>query len=156
MGGFRRRNRAVRSRTRPISRTRLAESPPHPEICALARISGLSPQAGRGEGKSRLFRPHGRVAAGAAGGRDDGGVAGVGGRGVHVGIHAGGRTEHAVGFGELVAERFPGLAGGGAVGRGGAVRAVLRHAVGGVLGRWRRSRLRRRRRERRGLRDRGA
>jgi hypothetical protein len=102
-----------------------------------------------------LFRPYRRVTAGAARGRDDRhGAVRAGRRRVHLGIAAGGRAEHAVRFGELVAERFPGLARGGAVGL--AVGAILRRATGGVLRGWRRGRLRRRRRGGRGLRDRAA
>ena len=69
-------------------------------------------------------------------------------------LFPGGRTKHALGFRQLVAERFPGLAGGGAVGR--AVRAVLRRAIGCVLRGRRRGLLRRRRRGGWGLRDRCA
>ncbi len=88
-------------------------------------------------------------------GRDDRGVAaGVGRRGVHVGIDARGRAEHAVGFGQLVAERFPGLAGGGAIrGRG---QPIGWGTAGGALRGRRRGRLRRRRRGGRSLRDRTA
>ena len=106
------------------------------------------------EQQTGLFRPHRRVAAGAAGGRDHGGGAGVGGRGVHVGVDAGGRAEHAVGLGEPVAERFPRLAGGGAaVGGGGQ---PVRGRAAAALRRVRRGLLRRRSRGGRGLRDRAA
>lgn len=129
------------------------EGPPHPESARRAD-SGLSP-AGRGEGKRPLFRPDVRVAAGAAGGRDHRGVAASAGRGgVHIGIDARGRAEHAVGLGELVAERFPGLAGRGAV-RGGS-QPIGWGAAGGALRGWRRGLLWRRRRGGRGLRDRAA
>ena len=125
--------------------------PALPDIHAFLRGRGgvrlLPGHAGERRAILKLFRPDRGVAAGAAGGRDDGHAAVRARRGgVHVRIDAGGRAEHAVGFGEFVAERFPGLAGGGAVGHGGAVRAVLRGAVGRALRGWRRGRLRRRRR----------
>ena len=75
--------------------------------------------------------------------------------GVHFGVYAGGRAEHAVGFYQFVAERFPGLAGGGAVGDG-AAQPVGGRAIGGALRGLRRGPLRRGCGSRRGLRDRGA
>ena len=89
-----------------------------------------------------LFRPYRRIAAGAAGRRNHGCLAGIRRGRADLGIDAGGRAQHAVGFGELVAERLAALAGGLAVRRG-AGALLHRRAIRGAIWRRRRGLLRR-------------
>jgi hypothetical protein len=105
--------------------------------------------------KRGLFRLQIRVAAGAAGRRDHGHLAGIRRRRAHFRIDAGRRAQHAVRPGQPVAERLGRLAGGRALWLDGSA-GRRRCAFGRRCGRRRRGLRRRRRGRQWGLRMRSA
>jgi hypothetical protein len=84
-----------------------------------------------------LFRPQRGIAAGAAGRRDHGRIAGVGRRRADCRVDARGRAQHAVGSRQLVAKRLGALAGGAASRRDTALRSRFgrRAIIGAARGR---------------------
>jgi hypothetical protein len=85
--------------------------PKHEEVLPTLGDYPFGQDAKRRLGAWALFRSEPGVATGAAWGRNDGHLAGARGRWrADFGINAGWRTQHPIGLGEFVAQRFVGSA----------------------------------------------